>query len=63
MKLDRMRCNTCGRQVAFRLIRVTFTIRGMTAPGIRKPVRHHQPGYAFNDDGEPVKRYCPAGEP
>jgi len=59
MRLDRMTCPTCGRtNVAFRLVRDPRHTRGMTAPGIRKPVRHKRP-----DPIPGTGEYCPAGEP
>jgi hypothetical protein len=47
--LDRMTCPTCGRQVAFRLIRAPRVNRGRygAIPGIRQPVRHKR----LLDDG------------
>ncbi len=63
MKLDRMRCPTCGRQVAFRLIRDPRHTRGMTAPGIRKPVRHKYPLIRDSFGVIGHTGWCPAGEP
>jgi hypothetical protein len=62
--LDRMTCPTCGRSVAFRLIRPPRVNPGRygAIPGIRKPVRHKQPHpeMSFTAVGNV---WCPAGEP
>jgi hypothetical protein len=62
--LDRMTCPTCGRQVAFRLIRPPRINRGRygAIPGIRKPVRHKRWTNDPDHLGEQWS-YCPAGEP
>jgi hypothetical protein len=57
VKLDRMTCPTCHREVAFRLIRVPRVNRG-PIPGIRKPVAHKEP---LNAEG--YAPWCAAGEP
>ncbi len=49
-RTGRKPCPFCGRWVKWRL---ASTI----------PVRHHRPGYAFTQDGVPVKRWCQAGQP
>lgn len=67
-RLDRMICPTCGRQVAFRLVRAPRVNRGRygAIPGIRKPVRHRKPattGVAALTVGEQLSaQWCPAGE-
>jgi hypothetical protein len=63
MKLDRMTCNTCGRQVAFRLIRDPRVSHGRPIPGIRKPVRHKQQTLVEPFQTVISDRWCPAGEP
>ena len=67
MKLDRMECPTCHRQVSFRLIRPPRVNPGRygAIPGIRKPVRHKQLLYATSSGEEvmTVDEWCPAGEP
>jgi hypothetical protein len=62
MKLDRMTCPTCGRQVAFRLVRAPYYY-GRPIPGIRKPVRHKQQTLVEPFQTVISDRWCPAGEP
>lgn len=58
MTKERMTCPTCGRQVAFDMIRSPRVNAGKPIPGIRVPVRHKR----LLDDGtlgpicEPPKR-------
>jgi hypothetical protein len=52
-----MTCPTCGRDgLSTRRIDVGGKIAG------RAPMPHHQPGHGFDDNGNPVKVWCPAGE-
>jgi hypothetical protein len=50
----RMVCPSCFRRVIARFASLRV--------GKPAPVRHYQPGYAFDDDGVPGRRRCPAGE-
>jgi hypothetical protein len=62
--LDRMTCPTCGRQVAFRLIRDPRVSHGRQfSTGIRKPVRHKQQTLVESFQTVISDRWCPAGEP
>jgi hypothetical protein len=65
MKLDRMTCPTCGRQVGFRFVRTERVDRGLSGaiPGIRKPVRHKQQTLVEPFQTVISDRWCPAGEP
>lgn len=48
-RLQRMRCPTCGRDVAARLVRGPRVNNGRGVPAMRVPVAHH------NQLGEPCK--------
>jgi hypothetical protein len=61
-EVGRMTCPTCGRDVAVRLLRGPRVNAGRPIPALRVPTRHLQPGWAFDDDGEPIRKWCPQGQ-